>query len=252
MVVPIFIFISYGIPSALLTLLVMICILRDRSLMEGSFYRCYLFILFVHITSYINSWIVVKFRSLESFTWIYLGIQDYFPPYRLFYTYQFASFYIQNCALLLLHLNRFTAIWWPIKHIKLWGLRNIFYLGFAIYVLGFSICYADFYIGPLYVLTDGLARDNLALWPEVWLSVFLMPRLGHVFPVVAFVLNLLTFGKILYLRVKGKQTNGVLVEINLFFICLSTFIVQLAQMFYYDQALTLWRTPEMIILMVGK
>ncbi|CAJ0951342.1 unnamed protein product, partial [Mesorhabditis belari] len=219
--------------------------------MEGSFYRCYLFVLFVYITTYLNTWIAVKLRGLHSMTWIYMGIQNYFPPYRLCYAYQFASFYIENGALILLHLNRFTAIWLPIKHIKIWNLRNIAYAGILIYLIGFSICYSDFYIGPLYVEVNGLAVDNPALMPEFWLSAALMGPLGHTFPWIALALDLLTLGKILYLRIMGRQTNGVLVEINLFLICLSTFVVQLTLMLYFDRAFSLWNTPEMSLLMLS-
>ncbi|CAJ0953365.1 unnamed protein product, partial [Mesorhabditis belari] len=108
---------------------------------------------------------------------------------------------------------------------------------------------SDFWLSPLYVEDDGYAVDNGELYIGVRLSVMLMGYFGHFFPFAALFLDLWIFVKLIYMRVNRKGTGaGLFAEINLFIICVTTFLVQFSMMIYLDNSFKLFNSPEMALL----
>ncbi|CAJ0925728.1 unnamed protein product, partial [Mesorhabditis belari] len=93
-----------------------------------------------------------------------------------------------------------------------------------------------FFVTGYYVLSptgylsnplNRLLQTPICYWAEMSLS--------HVYPVISFLLNMISLAKLIYMRtVKKSQSSGKRMEFNLFLICLASLVVQFALMFYVD------------------
>ncbi|CAJ0923053.1 unnamed protein product, partial [Mesorhabditis belari] len=226
----------YGIPSAILNFSLIICILSHKTFFQASFYRVYAFTLIVYLLTYLNTWITLKLPTLRALASFYANVEQAFWPFRLFIMFQGAAFHIQNLAQILMHLNRFTSVFLPIRHHTLWSPRNINIAFFLAYLIGILLSYQYFFLnGSVFIQVGATTIQGAALRDQYAISAFIVKIMGYVYPPISLGLNILIFAKMFLLRRRKKRDDTwSRVELNLFFIGFCTMITQLGLLLFLN------------------
>ncbi|CAJ0943503.1 unnamed protein product, partial [Mesorhabditis belari] len=190
---------------------------------------------FQYIITYINTYLTTKLPELSILSSIFVGIEHSFPPYRILYMYKHAGFHAENCALILMHLNRFTSVWMPITHNLIWKPRNINLAFLFIFLFANAINFQNLLVTvPIFVESGGYAVWNLAPLAEQIPFTWLMLRVaGYVYPLLSLLINIGIFAKLFILRFSGSSfTTGNTVEIHLLLICVASLCMQIGLMVF--------------------
>ncbi|CAJ0568505.1 unnamed protein product, partial [Mesorhabditis spiculigera] len=208
-----------------------------KDFLKGSFYRLYLYVLIVYYITYLNTYITFKFRDLTIFANIYLGIEKAFPPYRIFFMFYIGAFHCQSFALILLHLNRFTIVWLPLVHNRIWKPRIVNWICAISFLLGCSLAYQGFFAEDIYYIdAEGYPKQTPTVAKQIVFSNKLLNISAQVYPLTSLLIILLTFCRLAYYRLKGKRlSDDKRTEIKLFLVCVASLVIQLALM-----AFVLW------------
>ncbi|CAJ0928813.1 unnamed protein product, partial [Mesorhabditis belari] len=134
-----------------------------------------------------------------------------------------------------MHLNRFTSIWLPLFHYKLWKRSHFQYAVFVIFLFAFGVNYENLFMTGYYTPNAAgyaiFAADRATLSP---ISLWTEKSMSHVYPLTSLGINLGTVSKVLYMRYLGKSLGAKSLELNLLFICLASLFVQIGLMVWVD------------------